>query len=296
MSMPAVSIVIPCYNGGRFFDGLFASLAAQTFRDFELIVVDDGSTDALTLQELATLDPAIRVIRQKNSFLPAARNAGIRAARAEFVLPLDCDDTLEPAFLSKTVDLLRAAPADTGFVFTDIRLSGDLDGELSCHFNRFDQLFFNNVAYCMLMRKSAWEAVGGYDETMRDGAEDWEFNIRLAARFKALHAGEPLFIYRVSAEGMLTSHSNKMHGTIWGGIRSRHRDLYRPAALAACWRATRNSRRRISLPVAAGLLGAAIVLPKGLFNRLFFQLLSFTRSQRLARSRRKFSSTALLSG
>ena len=80
---PAVSVVVPCYNAGRFLDGLMASLAEQTLRDFEIIIVDDGSSEEETLRKLAELEKVVRVIHQDNRGLSAARNAGFRAARAE---------------------------------------------------------------------------------------------------------------------------------------------------------------------------------------------------------------------
>ena len=75
---PAVSVVVPCYNGARYIDGLLATLAAQTFRDFEIIIVDDGSNEE-TRAKLDTLDPSITVIRQRNQGPGAARNTGFRA-------------------------------------------------------------------------------------------------------------------------------------------------------------------------------------------------------------------------
>ena len=91
MTTPRVSVIVPCHNGGRFLDGLLASLDSQTLRDFEIIIVDDGSTETATLDKLARLDPAIRVIHQENRYLPGARNRGF-LRRAPLVLPLDCDD------------------------------------------------------------------------------------------------------------------------------------------------------------------------------------------------------------
>ena len=91
---PAVSIVVPCFNGGHFLDGLMASLARQTFRDFEIVIVDDGSGDPQTLRKLLALDGQATVIRQMNRGPAAARNAGIRRAKAELVFALDCDDTI----------------------------------------------------------------------------------------------------------------------------------------------------------------------------------------------------------
>lgn len=284
MSEPAVSVIVPCYNGGRFLDDLCDSLAAQTFRDFETIVVDDGSTEEATLKKLASLDPGIHVMPQQNRRLPGARNAGFAKARGEFVLPLDCDDRLAPSFLTETVAALRDAQPDVGFAFAHVRLVGDMDGVMPRHFNRFDQLFLNRLPYCMLIRRSAWQAAGGYDEAMRDGMEDWEFSIRLLqAGFSGVEIAKPLLIYRVSGEGMLMSRSARRHGTIWRYIRTKHRDLYRLAALLAAWRANRATPGEIAPLKAAGLLGLAKLLPESWFNRLFYRLLAVTRARRIGR-------------
>jgi glycosyltransferase involved in cell wall biosynthesis len=284
VSEPAVSVIVPCYNGGRFLDGLCASLAAQTFRDFETIIVDDGSTEEATLQKLASLEPGIHVVLQHNRRLPGARNTGFKKARGEFVLPLDQDDRLAPSFIAETIAALRDAPRDVGFAFAHVRLYGDMDGVMPRHFNRFDQLFLNRLPYCMLIRRSAWQAAGGYDEAMRDGTEDWEFNIRLVqAGFRGLEIAKPLFIYRVSGEGMLMSHSARRHGTIWRYIRTKHRDLYRPSALIAAWRANRATPGEIAPLKAVGLLFLAKLLPESWFNRLFHRLLVVTRARRLGR-------------
>lgn len=286
MTTPRVSVIVPCHNGGRFLDGLLASLVSQTFRDFEIIIVDDGSTEAATREKLAGLDPAIRVIYQEKRYLPGARNRGFLGARAALVLPLDCDDTLEPSYLAETVPLLEDAPADVGFVFTHARLADTLAGVLPRHLNRFDQLFLNLLPYCMLIRRSAWQAVGGYDESMRGGMEDWEFNIRLSrSGFRGVELAKPLFVYSVRPDGMLLSRTSRMHGTLWQTIRARHADLYRIAALARLWRATRANPSAVSVGAAAGLLLSARMLPETCFNNLFFWLLARTRARRIVRGK-----------
>src|SRR3954464_6137947 len=107
MSAPELTIVVPCYNGGRLFDPMCAGLDRQTYRDFEIIIVDDGSTDADTKARLQNLPAGTSVIHQENNGLAAARNTGFKAARTEIVLPLDCDDVLEPAFLAEAMALLK---------------------------------------------------------------------------------------------------------------------------------------------------------------------------------------------
>jgi glycosyltransferase involved in cell wall biosynthesis len=281
---PRVSVVVPCHNGGRFLESLLASLAMQTFRDFEVVIVDDGSTEPQTRDKLAALDPSVRVVRQEQRYMAGARNRGFAEARAELVVPLDCDDTLDPSYLAETVPLLEAAPPDVGFVFTHLRLTGELEGVVERHFNRFDQLLFNYLPYCMLVRRSAWEAAGGYDETLRDGSEDWEFSIRLVfAGYRGIELGKPLFTYAVSRGGMWMSRGARMHGTIWRSIRARHAALYRFPALVTLWRATRDEKPKLSVLSAAVLLGSARLLPETWFNHLFYRLMVMTRSRRIAR-------------
>ena len=274
MSVPELTIVVPCYNGGRFFDQMFAGLDRQTFRDFEIIIVDDGSTDADTKARLQNLPAGASVIHQENRGLAAARNAGFRAARTEFVLPLDCDDVLDPAFLAEAMALLKAAPPQVAFVYSHIKLTGGREGVHECDFDPFDQLFLNELPYCLLMRKSAWTAIGGYDETMRDGYggyADWDFNIHLlVAGYRAIRIDKPMFIYWVRTDGMLVSLSAKMHGTIWLYIRKKYRDECRLAALYRRW----CERRSMSSAVrGAGLLFLAKVLPLRWFDQLFYMLL-----------------------
>lgn len=283
MSVPAVSVIVPCYNGGPFLDGLMACLAAQTFRDFEVIIVNDGSTEEGTLRKLDALESQARVVHRANAGPAAARNTGIRCSCGLFVLPLDCDDTIEPTFIAETLEGLRRAAPETSFVFTHARLTGGLEGVLPRHFNRFDQLFLNRLPYCVLFPRSAWEKVGGYDEGMR-GYEDWEFNIRL---FKAGYCGielaKPLFVYRMSPAGLQMGFASRLHGTMWRYIRGKHPDLYRIPALVKLWRESRSDSPAVSPFAAAGLLGLAKLLPQAWFNDLFHRAMLAERSRRASR-------------
>jgi glycosyltransferase involved in cell wall biosynthesis len=263
---------------------MLASLDAQIFRDFEIIIVDDGSTEPETIRKLSGLPPAIQVIRQPNRGLAAARNAGFRHASANFVLPLDCDDALAPSFLTETVALLSAAPSDVAFVFTDMQATGSFHGTLPRYFSRFDQLFLNRLPYCLLLRKSAWQTVGGYDDTMRDGYEDWEFNIRLVlAGFRGLGIHRPLFFYYVSPHGMLMSRSARQHGRLWRAILMRHRDSYSWRNLSSLHRNWRDRKTRFG-PVSAFLLvWGSKLLPERLISAVFYFALRQTHLLRLRR-------------
>jgi glycosyltransferase involved in cell wall biosynthesis len=280
MAEPRVSVVIPCYNGGADLPGAIESVRGQTMADFEILVVDDGSTDPETVRVLADLDSKLRVIRQDNRGLPAARNAGFKAARGAFLLPLDCDDRLEPTFLAETLAALERAP-DAGFAFAQMRLTGDLAGTTRKAYDPFVQLFLNQLPYCLLMRRALWAMSGGYDESMRAGYEDWEFNIRLAALgHRGVAIDKPLFVYRTSAAGMLNSLSRRRHAELWRMIQLRHPDRYRWGALWRLWRASRFPPLPYPAPLLVGLWLAHRLLPDPAFNALYARLLAFSASRR----------------
>jgi glycosyltransferase involved in cell wall biosynthesis len=270
---PAVSVVVPCYNGGRFVDQLLATLTRQTFQDFETIIVDDGSTDEATRAKLDSLDPSIRVIHQDNRGMSGARNSGIAAARSDLVLVVDCDDEIDPNYLAEAVPLLKDAPPDVAFVFTHTRLAGAASGIVRCFFNPFALLFANTLPSCMMLRKRCCDAVGGYDESMREGYEDWEFYLRLArAGFRGIEIPKPYYIYHVSPTGMLFGVATRVHGKLWRYMRTKHAESYRLWNLVTLWSKYHDGTDRVSLIKALGSYALALMLPESWYNRLVAKL------------------------
>ncbi len=280
MANPLVSIIFPCYNAHRHLAETIASARAQTYMPIELILVDDGSTNPDTIAFLAALPPDIRQVRQDNRGLPAARNAGIALARGTYVLPLDCDDLIEPEFVAAGVAGLEKNP-DLAFAFADIACFGEASGVLYKQYNFFEQLFTNQLPYCLLLRRTIWEAVGGYDESMRRGYEDWEFNIRLGARGGyGLALDRPYFRYRVSREGMLKSLSSALHGELWQGIQRKHVPLYRWRSLFRLWREWRQRPSVYPLSIYFIWICLHRILPPIWFARLFNRVLALVQTRR----------------
>jgi glycosyltransferase involved in cell wall biosynthesis len=275
---PAVSVIVPCFNGGRFLDGLMESLARQTFRDFEVVIVDDGSDDVETVRKLAGLKGGARVIRQANSGPSSARNVGITQARADIVAMLDCDDTIEPDFLAETVPVLRPAPPDVAIVVTDVWLISARTRVAPRYFNRFDLLFTNTLSVGIVLRKRCWQAVGGYDESMRDGYEDWDFSLRLAdAGYRAIEVAKPLYRYHIWPDSAWLSRSsgvnmNRLHAALWRSIRGRHAGSYRPLAMFRIWWQSRDGSGHIALWKGFGAYVLALVLPDAWFSGLIVAL------------------------
>lgn len=206
-SSPAVSVVVPCYNQADYLPEAVQSVLEQTYQDFEVIIVNDGSPDdtGRVARQLAAKHPAhtIVVLTKPNGGLADARNAGIRAARGRYILPLDADDILMPDFLSETVGLLDRHP-EIAVAYTDLQcFGGSTEVITKGEFGR-NLMIENRVAYCSLYRRELWEAVGGYNPNMSVGYEDWDFWVGAVERgLRGQRIPQTLLRYRVKAQSMV---------------------------------------------------------------------------------------------
>ena len=204
MTPPAVSVLMPCFNHGRWIDEAVDSVLAQTIQDFEIIIVDDGSTDPATVEKLSGYDrPRTRVLRTENRGLPAARNLAAQRATGRFYCALDADDRLAPTWFEKA---LAAFDRDPNLAFVSHWLQAFGDEEWLWRPERCelaDLLTRNTVNGAALVRRETFEALGGFDETMRSGCEDWEFWLRAAENgYRGYIVPEVLYFYRRSAGSM----------------------------------------------------------------------------------------------
>lgn len=201
-----VSIVIPCFNAGDLLSEAVESALAQTYSDVEVIIVDDGSTDARTQEILATATwPRTRIIRQDNAGPAAARNVAIAAASGEFILPLDADDRIAPSYVEKAVAAMVANP-EVGIVYCKAMKFGAENGPWLLPPYTLRELVIDNVIFVTsLFRKADWEAVGGFRESLRHGVEDYEFWIRIVGLGRrVVQLDEYLFFYRTQAVSRTT--------------------------------------------------------------------------------------------
>ena len=200
-----VSVVIPCYNDGQFLLEAVESAEANRRGLHEIIVVDDGSNDPMTLKVLEGIEGrGHRVLHQENSGLGAARNRGIAIARGRYILPLDSDNHIRPEYIDRGVEILDN---DSGMdvVYGDAEYFGGRTGRWRVpEFNLRRLLRVNQIDACAVFRRSAWERCGGYDEAMPiQGCEDWDLWIRIACTGgKFRHVNEVLFDYRVRSDSM----------------------------------------------------------------------------------------------
>jgi glycosyltransferase involved in cell wall biosynthesis/thioredoxin-like negative regulator of GroEL len=206
---PMVSVVIPCYGQAEFLPDAMQSVLVQTHRFWEMIVVNDGSPDNTSdvVRDFQRRYPdfSIRLIEQVNGGLSAARNAGFAAARGAFVVPLDADDRIAPAFIARCLEEAKKNEK-LGFVYTNLRHFGELHDVFELP--PFDPNTFihkdNTATCCALIRHAMWKEVGGYNEQMREGYEDWDFWVGAIEKgWAGLRIPEPLFEYRIKHRSML---------------------------------------------------------------------------------------------
>jgi glycosyltransferase involved in cell wall biosynthesis len=212
MSAPRISVLMPCFNHGAFVKEALQSVLDQTMSDVEIVVVDDGSTDAATVDVLRQLNtPQTTVLRTENQGLPAARNYAARHASGAFFCALDADDRLAPTWFERALNVFERDP-DLAFVSHWLETFGDEVWKwtpASCNLPAL--LARNTVNGAAVVRRSAFEVVGGYDESMREGCEDWDFWLRLVERgFRGAIVPEFMFFYRRTA----TSMSRIMTGSV----------------------------------------------------------------------------------
>lgn len=208
--MPKVSIVLPCYNGQRFLSQSIDSIIAQTFNDWELIIVNDNSTDSTPdiAEKYAKLDPRIRVIHNhKNQRLPGALNTGFAKAKGEYLTWTSDDNIAKNNWLSVLVDWLDNHP-DTDMVSANMDII-DEKGNFLDRFRRGKNYTSRELAYkcnigaAFMYRKTIADKVGNYDDKMFC-AEDYDYWVRIALCGKIDYILDNIYMYRINS-GSLTA-------------------------------------------------------------------------------------------
>ncbi|MCC6764889.1 MAG: glycosyltransferase [Deltaproteobacteria bacterium] len=209
---PRVSIVLPVYNHLRFLPEAIQSVLAQTYTDFELVIVNDGSTDG-TREYLDTLaDPRLVVVHQENRRLPGALNTGFARARGELLTWTSADNHCAPLFLEALVGALDRFP-EAGFAYAafawiddESRITGvHRDQEVTVR----SLLKQNPGIAAFLYRRACRDVVGDYDPAL-DGAEDWDMWLRIVERFPAVYVPEILYYYRLHGDSMTVKQREKV--------------------------------------------------------------------------------------
>lgn len=198
-----VSIIVPCFNHALYLEECIQSIMAQSYTNWECIIIDDGSTDNSSEVAQKLINHNIRYIYQNNKGVSCARNNGIKQATGDYILPLDADDTLNPLALEKMLEVFTKNK-ETMIVFSDTMMFGHINNKTTVDekFN-IKELLLQNKLFCTSMFPKKYFDQGIiYDEELTHGLEDWEFWIHLISSHRNLPVIKidyPVFNYRSHA-------------------------------------------------------------------------------------------------
>ncbi|WP_406684229.1 glycosyltransferase [Seonamhaeicola sp. MEBiC1930] len=224
-----ISVIIPCYNDAEFIEQAVSSAISQTYSKKEIIVVDDGSNKETKLVLKGLEHKIEKLITQDNLGQSTARNRGIEQAKGKYILVLDSDDYFEQAFCEKAIVLFENNPI-IKLVTCYANLIFEKERDNSIRKTRGGDirsfLTSNSALGSAMFKKEDWAKCGNYDESMRNGLEDWEFYIRLLSNGGIAEViKEPLYNYR-KREGTTTAKANKAKYNLLKFIYSKHKNLY----------------------------------------------------------------------
>ncbi|MCL1472498.1 glycosyltransferase [Argonema antarcticum] len=229
----AVSVVIPCFNQGEFILEAISSVQSCQDRIYEILIINDCSTEKLTLKVLNYLkENGYHIIEhQSNQGLAEARNTGVKKARGRYILPLDSDNKIRAKYLTKAIEILDKYP-EIGVVYGDAEFFGEKTGIWEVpEFNINKLAARNYIDACAVYRKEVWSDCGGYDSKIpgKMGYEDWDFWLGSVEKgWKFYHVREVLFDYRVRSDSMVSlCRIPENHARLVNYICAKHLEIYK---------------------------------------------------------------------
>lgn len=231
MNKPLVSIIVPCYKQAEYLAETLDSVLAQTYQNWECIMVNDGSPD--NTEEVATryvaMDERFKYYWKENGGVAKARNYGIMHSYGEFVLPLDADDLIEPTYVEKAVDWFLRYP-ETKLVYCKADRFGKENGYWNLEAYDYEKFIWRNCIFCTaLYRRTDFNQTGGYNSNMIYGDEDWDFLLSLLKKDDLVHRiEEVLFHYRIKSESRTTGSAMLHVEESFIQICKNHQDVYSP--------------------------------------------------------------------
>ncbi len=259
---PRVSVILPDHNGARFLAKALESVLAQTLTDFELICIDDASSDdsPAILSAAAKGEPRMRIVTNANrQGLPASLNIGSALARGALHTWISDDNVLRPPMLARLVSQLGERPgcAIAYAAYREIDDTGTITGHHRARHAR-DLLQANVVGPAFLYRATVWQALGGYDESLQ-GVEDYDFWLRARHRFGLCSLDEELLDYRLHPSSMTARHGAEI-ASLHDRLLEREIPLEPDRTAARAGLAGAHAPRKGGRPACA--------TPQGLFSRI----------------------------
>ena len=249
MAEPLISIIMPSYNQGLYLSEALESVLAQTYTNWECIIVDDGSKDNTpeVSKAYCAKDSRIQYIYQDNCGVSAARNNGVAHSKGEFILPLDGDDKIAPEFLELTLQEI-VKDRNIRVVYTDAQYFGARNDIYRLPDFSIEQLLgMNLMCITSLFRKEDFEIAGGFNTNMKEGFEDWDFFVSMFQDGKgtAVKIPQVLLSYRrkpVSRNSAASKANIDFRQRIWENHKKIYSKVYPDPTLTSEYKRFANSR------------------------------------------------------
>ncbi len=230
INSPLVSVITPCYNDGKYILDAVISVEKSTYSNIEHIIINDGSTDAHTLEVLdKIIIPRVRIIHTENQGVCKARNTAIKQSSGKYILPLDGDDLISTEYISRAVEQLEA-DENVKIVTCDYRYFGKISRSVEVEPYSMEKLLGHNLyVVSSFFRRSDFDRVEGFNVNMDSGLEDWDFWIKmLKCGGQVIRLEGEHFFYRIKPynksrnTGMSQERDKKLRQIIW----ENNRELY----------------------------------------------------------------------
>ena len=225
-----VSIIVPCYNHAGFLEETISSVLSSSYKDIEIIIVDDGSTDDSRIvgENLALKHVNVSYYYQNNSGPSAARNLGISKSHGKYILPLDADDLINKDYIEKAVDIFEVSP-DVKVVYAEAKKFGAVNKPWKLKpYSPYNLAKDNMIYVSALYRKDDWAQIGGYTENKILVREDWEFWIKMLKNGgKVIKLPMIGFYYRIQENSRRKSMSKERKAKEIDYLNQHHADFFK---------------------------------------------------------------------
>lgn len=225
-----VSVIIPCYNQGKFIEETIQSVLSSTYSDLEIIVVNDGSSDLFTNELLRTKSwPKTKIYHTPNQGVSIARNFGISQSVGKYILPLDADDKIDKTYIEKAICIFEKNE-NALLVYCQAIFFGRRRGRLLLPKFSMEIMLGQNVIFCSaVFKRTDYEKTNGYNSNMKAGLEDWDFWLSLleiGETRQVIQINEPLFFYRIKAHSRNANIGSAVYSKLRKTIYENHKQLY----------------------------------------------------------------------
>jgi len=223
-----VSVIIPCYNQGEYIEEAIQSVLDSTFKNIEIVVVNDGSTDKFTNELLNNYNrPKTKVITIQNQGVSIARNIGIQNSSAKYILPLDADDKISSTYIEKAVSVLENND-DIKVVCCEVECFGARKGRKALSEPTIEMLLGENtMVVTSMFRRADFNKTKGFNPNMIFGFEDWDFWLSMAELGGYFHKINTVGVYyRINKRSRNLTISNEHKTILRRQIYENHKGLY----------------------------------------------------------------------